>query len=122
MEDVLDLYAEPYDAEKPVVCFDECSKELHGEVTEAILPAPGQPAKQDYEYIRNGTVNLFVIVEPLAGVRQITVTDHRKIPDFATQMKYLCDEVYPTAKVIRVVMDNLNTQPFGVRPATPVAG
>lgn len=73
--------------------------------------APGQPAKEDCEYVRNGTANLFLIVEPLAGRRQ--VTERRTIPDFAAQMKYLCDEVYPHAAVIRVVLDNLNTHTLG---------
>ena len=109
MEDVLDVYAEPHDPKRPVVCFDECSKELHGHVADPIPAAPGHPAKEDYEYVRNGTANLFVIVEPLAGTRHVTVTDRRTIPDFAAQMKYLCDELYPDAEVIRVVLDNLNT-------------
>ena len=109
MEDVLELYAEPLDPARPVVCFDEASKELRGDVAEPVPPAPGSPAKQDYEYTRHGTANLFVIVEPLAGRRHGTVTDRRTIPDFAAQMKYLCDEMYPEAEVIRVVLDNLNT-------------
>ena len=71
------------------------------------------PAKEDYEYTRHGTANLFVIVEPLAGTRRVTVTDRRTIPDFAAQMKCLCDESYPDAGVIRVVLDNLNTHAFG---------
>jgi len=112
------LYAEPYDPARPVVCFDECSKELHGHVTPPVPPAPGAPAKEDYEYTRHGTANLFVAVEPLAGTRHIAVTDRRTIPDFAAQMKYLCDEVYPTADVIRVVLDNLNTHTLGSLFAT----
>jgi hypothetical protein len=118
MEDVLELYAEPYDAARPVVCFDEASKELHGHVTPPVPPAPGHPAKEDYEYTRHGTANLFVIVEPLAGARQVTVTDRRTIPDFAAQMKSLCDELYPEADVIRVVLDNLNTHTLGSLFAT----
>jgi hypothetical protein len=118
MEDVLELYAEPYDPERPVACFDECSKELHGQVADPIPVAPGKPAKEDYEYVRNGTANLFVFVEPLAGTRHVTVTDRRTIPDFAAQMKYLCDDVYPDAAVIRVVLDNLNTHALGSLFAT----
>jgi hypothetical protein len=118
MEDVLELYAEPYDPKRPVVCFDECSKALHGQVADPIPVAPGKPAKEDYEYARNGTANLFVIVEPLAGRRQVTVTDRRTIPDFAGQMKHLCDEMYPGAEVIRVVLDNLNTHALGSLFAT----
>lgn len=118
MEDVLELYAEPYDPDRPVVCFDECSKELHAQVADPIPVAPGHPAKEDYEYVRNGTANLFVVVEPLAGTRQVSVTERRTIPDFAAQMKYLCDERYPDAEVIRVVLDNLNTHAFGSLFAT----
>jgi hypothetical protein len=118
MEDVLELYAQPYDEARPVVCFDEASKELRGEVAEPIPPAPGSPAKQDYEYTRHGTANLFVIVEPLAGRRHVTVTDRRTIPDFAAQMKYLCDEMYPEAEVVRVVLDNLDTHALGSLFAT----
>ena len=113
MEDVLELYAEPYDPARPVVCFDEASKELRGDVAEPIPPAPGAPARQDYEYTRHGTANLFVVVEPLAGRRRVTVTDRRTIPDFAAQMKMLCDEIYPEATTIRVVLDNLNTHTAG---------
>jgi hypothetical protein len=113
MEDVLELYAEVYDPKRPVVCFDECSKELHGHVTAPLPPAPGRPAKEDYEYTRHGTANLFVVVEPLAGTRAVAVTDRRAIPDFAAQMKALCDDLYPDADVIRVVLDNLNTHTFG---------
>jgi transposase len=109
MEDVLELYAEPYDPARPVICFDEASKELRGAITEPIPPSPGHPARHDYEYTRHGTANLFVIVEPLAGRRHVAVTERRTITDFAAQMKYLCDELYPEATVIRVVLDNLNT-------------
>ena len=118
MEDVLELYAEPLDQARPVVCFDEASKELRGDVAEPVPPAPGSTAKQDYEYTRHGTANLFVIVEPLAGRRHVTVTERRTIPDFAAQMKYLCDEMYPEAEVIRVVLDNLNTHALGSLFAT----
>ncbi len=113
MEDVLELYAEPYDPTRPVVCFDEAGKELHGEVTEPLPPRPESVAKQDYEYTRHGTVNPFITIEPLAGRRHVEVTDRRRIPDFAAQMKYLCDEMYPEAETIRVVLDNLNTHKIG---------
>jgi hypothetical protein len=118
MEDVLELYAEPHDPARPVVCFDEASKELRGEVAEPVPPAPGKPAKQDYEYTRHGTANLFVIVEPLAGRRHVTVTERRTARDFAAQMKLLCDVLYPEAEVIRVVLDNLNTHALGSLFAT----
>lgn len=118
MEDVLELHAQPYDPKRPVVNFDEASKELRGHVTPPVAATPGQPAKEDYEYTREGTVNLFVIVEPLAGQRHVTVTERRTIADFAAQMKYLCDELYPQAEVIRVVLDNLNTHTIGSLFAT----
>jgi hypothetical protein len=113
MEDVLELYAEPHDPTRPVVCFDEAGKELHGQVADPVPPAPGVPAKEDYEYTRQGTANLFVVIEPLAGTRRVTVTDRRTGADFAAQMKALCDDVYPDAAVIRVVLDNLNTHAYG---------
>jgi hypothetical protein len=118
MEDVLELYAEPYDPARPVVCFDEAGKELHGEVAEPLPPRPGSVAKRDYEYTRHGTVNLFIAVEPLAGRRHVEVTDRRTIPDFAARMKHLCDEMYPEAETIRVVLDNLNTHRIGSLFAT----
>jgi hypothetical protein len=109
MEDVLDLYAEPYDPARPVVCFDEVSKELHGQVAPPLPARPGEAAREDYEYARGGTANVFLIVEPLSGRRHLTVTERRTRADFAGQMKRLCDELYPGADVIRVVLDNLNT-------------
>jgi hypothetical protein len=109
MEDVLSLYAEPYDPRRPVVCFDEARKELHAEVRPPEPAAPGRAAREDYEYARRGTANLFVAVEPLAGLRRLTVTERRGGADFAAQMRRLCDEWYPEAAVIRVVLDNLNT-------------
>lgn len=118
MEDVLELSAEPSDPARPVVCFDEASKELRGDVAPPVPPAPGSPAKQDYESTRHGAANLFVIVEPLAGRRHVRVTDRRAIPDFAAQMKDLCDALYPDAEVIRVVLDNRNTHALGALFAT----
>ena len=109
MEDVLELYAVPYDPRRPVVGFDEARKELHGEARPPEPARPGRPARVDYEYTRHGTANLFVVVEPLAGRRPLTVTGRRAGPDFAEQMRRLCDEWYPEAEVIRVVLDNLNT-------------
>jgi hypothetical protein len=109
MEDVLELYAEPYDPARPVVCFDEASKELRGQVAEPVPAEPGRVAKEDYEYTREGTANLFIAVEPLAGRREVVVTERRTAADFAEQMRRLCDEWYPEAAVVRVVLDNLNT-------------
>jgi hypothetical protein len=110
MEDVLELDAEPRDPARPVVGFDEASKELRGDVAEPVPAAPRSPAKRDSESTRNGTADPFVIVEPLAGRRHVTVTDRRTIPDFAAQMKYLGDELYPEAATIRVVLDDLNAR------------
>ncbi len=109
MEDVLDLYAEPYDPKRPRVNFDEASKQLIGEVRPPLPAQPGHAARYDYEYKRNGTRNLFLFVEPQAGWRHVVVTEHRTMQDFAHQMKWLVDERYPEAEVIRVVVDTLNT-------------
>ena len=109
MEDVLDLYTEPYDPQRPTVNFDETSKQLIRETRKPLPTTPGRPARYDYEYERNGTRNLFMLVEPRTGWRHITVTERRTMQDFAYQMQWLVDEGYPEATVIRVVMDNLNT-------------
>jgi len=109
MEDVLDVYARPYDAARPVICLDEKSKELHGEVREPLPPEAGQARRIDSEYVRNGTANLFVWVEPLAGRRGVQVTDRRCATDFGGVLGHLSDVVYPTAEKIVLVVDNLNT-------------
>jgi hypothetical protein len=109
MEDVLDLYEEPYDEKRPKVNFDETSKQLIEEVRQALPPRPGRAGRFDFEYKRNGTRNLFMFCEPQAGWRHISVTARRTKRDFAHQMKWLVDERYPAAEVIRIVMDNLNT-------------
>ena len=109
MEDVLDLYAEPYDPQRPVVCFDETSTQLLAETRPPMPPRPGLPLRQDYEYRGEGTRNLFLACEPLAGWRQVAVTQRRTMQDFAHQMRWLVDEAYPETPVVRVVMDNLNT-------------
>ena len=109
MEDVLDLYEEPYDAKRPKVNFDETSKQLIEEVRSPLPAQPGQLERYDYEYQRNGTRNLFMMCEPQAGWRHIAVTERRTMQDFAHQMKWLVDEKYADAEVIRIVMDNLNT-------------
>ena len=94
MEDVLDLYAEPYDPERPVVCFDETSKQLLAEKRSPIPPKPARRERYDYEYQRNGTRNLFMLREPLAGWRHVAVTERRTMVDFAKQMRWLADEAY----------------------------
>ena len=109
MEDVLDLYEEPYNPRRPKVNFDETSKQLIGETREPLPAAPGEPARYDYEYVRNGTRNLFMLTEPQAGWRHIAVTERRTMLDFAHQMQWLVDVRYPEAEVIRVILDNLNT-------------
>ena len=109
MEDVLDLYAEPYDPQRPVVCFDETSTQLLADTRPPLLAQPGRPARQDYEYRREGTRNLFLACEPLAGWRHVAVTQRRTMQDFAHQMRWLVDEAYPHIPVVRVVLDNLNT-------------
>jgi hypothetical protein len=109
MEDVLDLYDEPYDPRRPKVNFDETSKQLIRETREPLPVEPGQAARYDYEYERNGTRNLFMFMEPPAGWRHIAVTERRTRQDFAHQMQWLVDARYPEAEMIRVVMDNLNT-------------
>ena len=114
MEDLLDLYAEPYDPRRPVVCFDETSTQLLAETRPSLPPRPGIPLRQDYEYRREGVRNLFLACEPLAGWRHVAVTQRRTMEDFAHQMRWLVDEAYPETPVVRVVMDNLNTH----RPAS----
>ena len=109
MEDVLELYAEPYDPQRPVVCFDETSTQLLAETRPPLPPEPGRPLRQDYEYRREGTRNLFLACEPLAGWRQVAVTQRRTMQDFALQMRWLVDEAYPEVPVVRLVLDNLNT-------------
>jgi hypothetical protein len=109
MEDVLDLYAEPYDLQYPVVCFDESPYQLISEVRQPVPVAPGQPVRYDYEYRREGTCNLFMFVQPLGGWRHVKVTDRRTAQDFAQCMKDLVDSHFPQATLISVVLDNLNT-------------
>jgi hypothetical protein len=109
MEEILDFYAEPYDPKRPKVNFDETSKQLIKETRTSLPSMPGQVARYDYEYERNGTRNLFLFCEPQAGWRHMVVTEQRTMHDFAHQMQWLVDAGYPEADRIRVVMDNLNT-------------
>src|SRR5680860_445048 len=109
MYGLLDLYAKGYDEQFPVVCMDEKSKQLLTDLRGTIAMKPGSPAKYDYEYKRNGTRNIFVAVEPLAGKRTIKVTRTRKKIDFAQFIKGLVDNDYQKAKKVRLVLDNLNT-------------
>lgn len=109
MEDVLDVYERPYDSGRPVVCVDESNKTLHATPHGSLPVEPGQIQRQDYEYKRNGTLNLFMAVEPLIGKRSVSVTDRRTKQDFAEFLRYLSDEVYLQAETIILVTDNLNT-------------
>ena len=109
MYDVLDLYEEEYDPENPLVCFDEKPKQLIGDKRISIPMKPGSPEKYDYEYVRNGTANIFMAVEFKAGKRVTQVTKRRNMVDFAQFVKMLVDEEYPDVENIRLVMDNLNT-------------
>jgi hypothetical protein len=109
MEGVLEVYHRPYDAKRPVVCFDEASKQLVKETRTPIAAAPGRPATTDYEYERNGTANMFMIFEPLGGRRHVAVTERRTAVDYAQAIKYLVDVSYREADKIVLVQDNLNT-------------
>ena len=113
MEDVLDLYAEAHDPARPVVCFDETPVQLIGEVRQPIPPAPGQLERYDYEYRRNGTVNLFVFLDVNRSWRKVKVTARRTARDYAHCMRDLVDIHYPEAPCIRVVQDNLSTHTAG---------
>jgi DDE superfamily endonuclease len=109
MEDILDLYAEPYDPQYPVVCFDESPDQWVSAVRPPLPGRPGQPARYDYEYRREGTCNLFMCFEPLQGWRHVKVTARRTTQDLAHCMQDLVEVHFPQATVISVVLDNLNT-------------
>lgn len=109
MEDVLDLYEQPYDPLQPLVCFDEWRKVLISETRQSLPAVPGKRKRVDYEYRRNGVAYLHMLFEPLAGKRQVRVTSQHTKKDFAHCMQWLVDEGYPQAKRIRLVMDNLAT-------------
>jgi len=109
MEDVLDVYERPYDPTHPVVCMDETSKQRVSETRTPIPAAPGQVAKVDYEYRREGVANVFMFVEPLAGRRQVTVTARRTKTDWAHAVRDVVDRLYPDAARVVLVLDNLNT-------------
>jgi transposase len=109
MEDVLDLYAESPDDEQPVICFDETPRQLIGEARVPVAAKPGQAARHDYEYVRNGTANVFMFLNAHRPWRHAKVTDRRAAADFAECMRELVDVHYPRAKRIRVVLDNVST-------------
>ena len=114
MEDVLEVYTRPYDPKRPVVCVDEASKQLVADVTPPLAMQPGQPAREDYEYERCGTANLFMQFEPLAGRRHVKVTERRTSLDFAHVLRDLSDVHYADAEKIVLVVDNLNTHKLSV--------
>ena len=109
MEDVLEVYHRPYDEKRPLVCLDEASKQLVGEAVQPLPAGPGQPERFDYEYVRNGTANLFMISEPLLGWRAVQVTERRTAKDYAEVLRWLAEDVHPDAEAIVLVQDNLNT-------------
>jgi transposase len=109
MEDVLELYEELYDPQKPVVCFDELPYQMVAEKRTPLPAKPGRPQRYDYEYERKGMVNIFAFFEPKGGWRHLDVTERRTAVDFALAMRRLVDERYPEAEKVRVVLDNLNT-------------
>jgi hypothetical protein len=112
MEEVLDAYAWPYHPDEPLVCFDEMSRQLLDHVLEPLPMEPGKARREDYEYERKGTANLFLCFQPLTGWRHVEVTERRTKTDFAEQMKQLVDLHFPDARLIHVVLDNLNTHTF----------
>src|SRR5262245_19178924 len=114
MEDVLDVYHRPYDPRRPLVALDEASRQLIGAVAQPLPAGPGQPERFDYEYVRNGTANLFMISEPLLGWRAVRVTERRTAGDFAEVVRWLVEEVHEQAEQVVLVLDNLNTH----RPAS----
>ena len=109
MEDVLDVYARPYDPRRPQVCIDEGGKQLIGDVRPPLPVRPGSVRREDYEYERQGMANLFMVFEPLAGTRQVEVTERKTNQDFARLIRRLVDEWYPQAEKIVLVLDNLST-------------
>jgi len=109
MEDILDVYRREYDPKRPQICMDEMPKQLLADKYEPLPGKPGQRERQDYEYERHGTANIFMLFEPLAGKRFLEAKPHRKSVDWAHAMKALSDVHYPHAEVIVLVMDNLNT-------------
>ncbi len=122
MEEVLQVYARPYDAKRPQVCLDEAARQILGEVRAPLSAQPGQVERVDNEYERHGTCALFMLFEPLAGKRQVLVRERRTAVDYAHVLRFLCEEVYPHAEQIVLVQDNLNTHgPHSLYEAFPPA-
>ncbi len=118
MEDVLEVYHRPYDPRRPLICLDETNKTLHAHKQPPLPLQAGCPRREDYEYVRHGTANLFLWFEPLAGRRHLTVTARRTKQDFAHVVRELVDVSYPEADTIVLVLDNLNTHTLGALYAT----
>jgi hypothetical protein len=122
LEDVLDVYTRPYDPRRPLVCMDEVTKQLLRDTRTPLRPAPGRPARHDFEYERGGVVNIFLFCEPLQAKRWTDVTAQRTRVDWAHQIKDLVDLRYPEAERIVLVLDNLNTHsPASLYEAFPPA-
>jgi transposase len=109
MEDVLEVYHRPYDERRPLICLDELPVQLVGEARVPLPAAPGRPARYDYEYVRNGTANAFMIFEPLVGWRAVQVTERRTAKYLAEVLRWLAEDVHPEARRLVLVTDNLNT-------------
>jgi len=109
LEDILEVYQQPYDPKRPVVCLDEMPKQLLRDSREPLPMQSGNPEKVDYKYQRRGVANLLMIFEPLAGKRHIEITDQRRRVEWAEVMRMVSDELYPEAEKIVMVLDNLNT-------------
>ena len=107
-EEVRDHYAEAWDLQRVVACFDETSTQLLGDVREPLSARPGQAKREDYEFLRSGARNLLLTCEPLRGWGHVGITGPRTLQDFAHQMRWLVDEAYPNVPVVRLVLDNLN--------------
>lgn len=120
MEDILDVYELPYNPDIPVVCMDEKPYQLLGEARDSWAMRPGDDKKVDSEYVRNGTCSIFAFVEALAGRHHVSVREHRTADDWAEEIKYMVDGMYPDAQKIMLVMDNLNThKPASLYKAFP---
>jgi hypothetical protein len=120
MEDVLEVYQRPRNPDRPLVCLDECSKQLLADTRAPIPMAKGRPTRTDYEYQRNGTANLFMVFAPLEGWRHVKVTDRRTSIDYAHMLKEIADKYFPQAEKIVLVQDNLNThKPASLYEAFP---
>jgi hypothetical protein len=109
MEQVLDVYKRPYNSDYPVICSDESPKQLIGETRQPIDMKRGKTLKYDSEYVRNGVCNIFMMVEPLAGKRYVSITTHRKKKDWAEWIKIIVDKYYSNSIKITIIQDNLNT-------------